>query len=362
MSTSTTNYAGLYTSVQTAQSYASCAYSFSYINGNKCVNTPTSNKVGCQCHNTDYITVDSGNTAGTAGLCFIGSASAPELRLLTVRKVATGGAIFGWPQSGSSTSFDQTYIPSLTVSDYTATTDGSTLYGQRQISSFSSSATTSTAGVARSSANNFRNCAAKTASSSSTVSFVSDTSYVFWVELNAPDGYAITRADFSGGLFVSPVVPVWNGGATVNSATGGSGGNAGYATDVAIVGIAFADNGGTKAQTQTSPAIDYLYAASTTKVYASFNAFNPVGTVTWYQLVTLGAGEAQPFGAFVGNVIYSGGSANTAYSGAYLGSEHRGIAYTPPAQCNAAQSVFRALEKDTDDVAEGETVPEEEIA
>ena len=310
------------TSLTNKYGYASCAYSFQYTDGHKC-GAASSNLVGCACSNTDYVTLDRTNAVGTAGLCFVGPAAATELRLLTLRKQSTG-AIFAWPSGVTTASTDQSYVPSLVITDYAISTDGSFTYGMKGLSAFTSTSSTATeiansnAGVAYSTAD-FRNCAGKTKSD---LTFDS-TSYVFWVEYGATDGYAIARSDYTSGTFVTPV-PVWKQGVT----TGGT-----QFSDNLIVGIAFADNGGTKTDSK-----DILYAASTTRIYATTTHYKAAASIVWYEIVVIGAGDANIFGGGYPGKFLNGDS--------FMGSEHRGISTTPSSYCNSDASVFRALEEE----------------
>ena len=193
----------------------------------------------------------------------------------------------------------------------------------KMLSSFSTTSIVtpenSYAGVSRSGTGaGFRNCAAKT-SSSSTVEFDSN-SYVFWVEYEATGGYAIARSDYVNGIFVAPV-PVWkqpvlNGGIIDNK----------------IVGISFADKSGSKSDFK-----DILYAASTTRVYATTNHYVDAASIVWYEIVTIGVGEANLFGG--------GSYSQFVYGSSYRASEHRGIAMAPSSSCNSDASIFRALEE-----------------
>ncbi len=279
---------------------------------------PQNNKVGCACSNTDYVTLDRTNAVGTAGLCFVGPAAASELRLLTLRKQSTG-AIWAWPSGATTSSADQSYVPSLVITDYEYSPDGYFTYGMKGLSSFSTTSSVSPensyAGVAHSASAgaDFRNCAGKT---SADLTFDSS-SYVFWVEYGAADGYAISRSDYTSGIFVTPV-PVWKQGNIDNL----------------IVGISFADNGGSKTDSK-----DILYAASTTRVYATTTHYNPAASIVWYEIVTIGIGEAAQFGGGYAGKFLNGPS--------FLGSEHRGISTTPSTSCNSDSSLFRALEEET---------------
>jgi len=323
------------TSLTTDYDTASCGYSFQYMAGTQCAAAYASNKAGCQCSSTDYVTVDRANTVGTAGLCFVGpatSATNGELRLLTVRKT-TSGAIYGWPSGVTSTSGDQSYVPSLSIADYGQNADGTFTYAQKQLSALSNSAsgTNNFAGVSKTSTpSNFRNCAAKTAADLS-FSSTSNT-YVFWAEYFAPDGYAIARSDFSSGSFAAPV-PIWKQGVTFTSSS--------VVTDNAIVGIAFFDDGGSNSDTK-----DILYAASLTKLYATLTHYAPaLSGVTWYELVEIGKGEAASFGGNTGKVVYGT---------LFQGSEHRGISMAPLSTCNDQNTVYRELAEEV----EGEKVEE----
>jgi len=310
--------------------YASCAYSFQHTDGNKCGTQPANNKVGCACSNTDYVTLDRTNDKGTAGLCYVGPADATELRLLTLRKQPMG-AIFGWPSGVGTLSLDQSYVPSLVITDYATTNDGTFTYAQKMISEFSSMSSVTIennyAGVSHSASAvpKFRNCAGKT---SADLTFDSS-SYVFWVEYEATDGYAIARSDYTEGIFVTPV-PVWKQGATL----GGS-----QSADNLIVGISFADNGGSKSDSK-----DILYAASTTRVYATTTHYKAAVDIVWYEIVTIGIGESAQFGGgYAGKFVHGS---------TFLGSEHRGISTTPSSSCNSDASIFRALEEEVEEEAD----------
>ena len=338
-----------------AKSFASSAYSFAYSAGSECTSTRATNKAGCQCHNSDFISVDRDNTVGTTGLCFIGSSTSTEQRLLQVRKQPEG-AIFGWPAAPPSATYDQTYTPSLVAADY----DDGTSFVPASIASFANApGSIPNAGKASpgGSSANFRNCAAKTASAA--VVFDS-ASYVFWVEKGASDGYAIARSDFTGGAFGAPV-PVWGLGRTYNTELGVavSGGGATCSAvicttapyrDNDVVGIAFFDNGGAKTDN-----LDVLYAATLNGVFASVNAYAASAEVKWYLLAAIGHGEAQQFGRDGGRAIYNYGNQQLQQGGAasatnYLGSAHRGIAYAPR-PCVSDGAVYRALGGDADAAA-----------
>lgn len=183
-------------------------------------------------------------------------------------------------------------------------------------------------------ASNLRNCAGKTASA--TVQFDAG-SAVFWAEFSAPNGYAVQRADYSGGVFGSNS-PIWKQGLTLNTLSGVANTDTSYpwsasstwTVDNAIVGVSYYQWDGS---TNVAAKQDVVYASSTTTLYASLNAFDSATSVSWYIVQKIGVGESAPLGQ-------AGGSA--VYGSSYLGSEYRGVAYAPRS-CSATGQTFRAL-------------------
>jgi hypothetical protein len=222
--------------------------------------------------------------------------------------------------------------------------------------SVSAGAATEYGGASYGNKANLRNCAGRTSSNS--VSFDSSSS-VIWVEYNAADGFAVARSDYTS-AFAKPY-PIWKQGATYNAINALGVGVAATetypppVTDNLIVGVAFF-------QSQASSASDVVYVTSTTKLYASTNAFEtaqyatalPVNCdfsssvgclrdVKWYVIQQIGVGDSGSTGSVYG---YSTPFSPDAY--AYKGSEYRGVA-PAPRSCSTTGQQFRALGEPEED-------------
>jgi len=295
-----------------------------------------------------FTVVDPGNTDGSNGLCYVGGATATDLRLLQVRP-RVNGAIYSWPESVSTSSVDLSYTPSLIKNNYLPTTatgeyapessfSAGAAYGpvvatQNTINSetnggvvyCTAAVKAANGGVCPSSLGaNLRSCAAFSPNTVS-VTFGSPSS-IFWAQKDASDGYAVQRSDFTtaSGFFSAPTA-IWGKGCAFMTNTlstpGAScvGGSSVQMTepqiDKSVVGLAYHS----EPMDYKSHKSGFLYAVTTRALYGCFNPLAPYDPITqatlvlgvngvvaeqmtpfWHKLMQIGVGAVQrPFPEYV---------------------------------------------------------------